>query len=192
MSDEILDPNPLLDDALILRLIHDLAAGIHTRKTIAQRYGFKDIAGLVKYLTNHPGVVEQIKKARAIITSDEGSESRVKLKALQATEALIPATAGIAADPRVAPQQRIDAFKQLSRVSGMDGSAAAVAASKSFGPAFTLNILFRDNPEKLSFVDAHPSAVTGAASTGAPTPPARSAAKITPDIDEYEDFEDDV
>jgi hypothetical protein len=162
-----LDPNPALDDALILRLQYDLAAKIHPRATIAQRYGFNGIGGLLNYLSSHPQIVENVKKTRAIIESDEGSEGRVRLKALHATEALIPAAAGIAMDPRIAPQQRIDAFKQLSRVAAVDGSAAAAMAKAGSGAAFTLNILFRDNPEKLSFVaDAHPDVGSAAGSAG--------------------------
>jgi hypothetical protein len=160
-----LDPNPALDDALILRLQYDLAAKIHPRATIAQRYGFTGVGALLSYLSSHPQIVENVKKARAVIESDEGSETRVRLKALQATEVLIAPTAGIAMDPRVPPQQRIDAFKQLSRVAAVDGSAAAQAAKAGGGAAFTLNILFRDKPETLSFVaDAHPDAPSGAAS----------------------------
>ena len=104
--------------------------------------------------------------------SDEG-RTRVRLKAMQATEALIPATAGIAADPRIAPQQRIDAFKQLSRVSGLDASAAAKDGSG--GPAFTLNILFRNNPaEKLAFTPEKPLDV------------------ITPGVIDEEDMDEEI
>jgi hypothetical protein len=64
----------------------------------------------------------------------------------------------MAIDPRIPPQQRIDAFKQLSRVGGLDGSAAAQAAKGAGGPAFTLNILFREKPaENLSLVDVTPN-----------------------------------
>lgn len=160
-----LDPNPALDDALILRLQYDLAAKIHPPETIAARYGFAGIKGLYQYLSHHPQVVANVKKARAAIESDEGSEGRVRLKALQATEVLIAPTALIAMDPRVAPQQRIDAFKQLSRVAAVDGSGAAAAAAKAgSGAAFTLNILFRENPEKLSFT-ADPDAAQPAVTT---------------------------
>jgi hypothetical protein len=168
MSDDFLDPNPLLDDALIMRLTYDIAAQIHPPETIALRYGFDDVAGLRRYLSKHPAVVRNAQKAKAAMESDEGSEARVRLKAMQATEELIPATAGIAADPRIAPQQRIDAFKQLSRVSGLDASAAKAAGSG--GPAFTLNILFRKNPaEKLEFVSEAglPTRVTPGVTDGA-------------------------
>lgn len=150
MSDDFLDPNPLLDDALIMRLVYDIAAAIHPPETIAVRYGFDDVAGLRRYLAKHPQIIKNAQKAKAAMESDEGSEARVRLKAMQATEELIPATAGIAADPRIAPQQRIDAFKQLSRVSGLDGGGAKQAAGAG-GSGFTLNILFRDKPaEKLT------------------------------------------
>jgi hypothetical protein len=151
VSDDFLDPNPLLDDALILRLTYDMAAGIHEGDVLARRYGFDDVTALRRYLKKHPQIVVNAKKGRALVESDENTESRVRLRAMQATEELIPATAGIAADPRIAPQQRIDAFKQLSRVSGLDAAAAKGAGSG--GPAFTLNILFRKNPaEKLEFI----------------------------------------
>jgi hypothetical protein len=198
MSDKpsLLNDNPALDDALILRLTYDLATKIHTKPTIAHRYGFKSVGELVAYLAVHPQIVENVKKARALIQSDEGSEARIKLKALQATEELIPATAGIAADPRVAPQQRIDAFKQLSRVSGMDGSAAAVAAARNFGPAFTLNILFRDNPDsKLSFSTESTPASAGAGAllaSAKPTPASAGAGAPKVTSDDIEDYEEDV
>jgi len=152
MSDDFIDPNPALDDSLIMRLQYDLAAKIHPKETIALRYGFNGVPGLFRYLSRHPQIVENVKKARALLYSDAGSEERVRLKALMATEDLIPAAAGIASDPRVAAQQRIDAFKQLSRVAAVDGSAAAAAQkAANGGAAFTLNILFRDKPEALNF-----------------------------------------
>lgn len=150
VSDDFLDPNPLLDDALIMRLTYDIAAGIHEGHVLALRYGFPDETALRRYLLKHPQVIRNAQKGRALVESDENTESRVRLRAMQATEELIPATAGIASDPRIAPQQRIDAFKQLSRVSGLDGGGAAKNAQAS-GPGFTLNILFRDKPaEKLT------------------------------------------
>jgi len=172
VSDDFLDPNPLLDDALIMRLTYDLAAQIHPADTIATRYGFPDAAGLRRYLAKHPAIIKEAQKAKALMESDEGSESRVRLKAMQATEALIPATAGIAADPRIAPQQRIDAFKQLSRVSGLD-SAAAKGAGEG-GPGFTLNILFRDKPaEKLTL-----------------NPEVSLSSRITPGVTDYDEDEE--
>jgi len=150
VSDDFLDPNPVIDDALILRLTYDIATGIHEGAVLATRYGFADLQALRRYLLKHPQIIRNAQKTKALVDSDEGSEARVRLKAMHATEELIPATAGIAADPRIAPQQRIDAFKQLSRVSGLDAAAAAKGAGG--GPAFTLNILFRKNPEeKLAF-----------------------------------------
>lgn len=147
MSDDFLDPNPLLDDALVMRLVYDIAADIHKSDTLALRYGFADKDALRRYLAKHPRIIQEAQKARALMESDESSETRVRLKAMQATEKLIAPTAGLAMDPRIAPQQRIDAFKQLSRVSGLDASAAAQALNKTGGgPAFTLNILFRNNP----------------------------------------------
>jgi hypothetical protein len=176
-DDFFLDPNPLLDDALVMRLTYDMAAGIHEPAEIAVRYGFPDKAGLRTYLKNHPGVIANIRKAKALMESEEGSETRARLKAMQATEGLIASTASMAIDPRIPPQQRIDAFKQLSRVGGLDGSAAAQAAKGAGGPAFTLNILFRNNPaEKLNIIDNGP--------VGAP---AKLTTVVNNDLDEFEE-----
>lgn len=156
MSDDYLDPNPLLDDALIMRLTYDMAAGIHEGDTLAARYGFADTAALRRYLKKHPQIIVNAQKGRAIVESDENTEGRVRLRAMQATEDLIPTTAAIAADPRIGPQQRIEAFKQLSRVSGLDASAAAKAANPG-GPAFSLNIIFRNAPtETITVVPDEP------------------------------------
>jgi hypothetical protein len=157
VPDDYLDPNPLLDDALIMRLTYDMAAGIHEGDTLATRYGFTDTAALRRYLKKHPQIIVNAQKGRALVESDENTESRVRLRAMQATEDLIPTTAAIAADPRIGPQQRIEAFKQLSRVSGLDASAAAKAANPG-GPAFSLNIIFRNAPtETITVVPDEPA-----------------------------------
>ena len=64
VSDDFLDPNPLLDDALIMRLTYDLAAGIHRADILAVRYGFPDVAALRRYLAKHPAIVRKRRKPR--------------------------------------------------------------------------------------------------------------------------------
>jgi hypothetical protein len=147
---QVLDPDPQLDDALILRLQYDVAAKIHTYDEVATRYGLTNSAALWRYLKQHPGVVKGIKKLRATIESEEGAETRVRLKALLATEELIGPTAGIAIDPKHTAQSRIDAFKQVSRIAGVDGLSAALKAQQLSGNQFTLNILFRDGQRDLT------------------------------------------
>jgi hypothetical protein len=158
MSDDFLDPDPALDDVLIARLINDIAIDIHEIPDIARRYGFADKAALRRYMKRHPKIMAEAMRARALYSSDESAETRARMKATQATERLIATTYHIALNERIAPQQRIDAFKQLSRVSGLDNSAAAAAKNANGGgPGFTLNILFRDKPaEKINLVDNTP------------------------------------
>ena len=147
----LLSDNPERDDQLILRLQYDIAAHIHDYATIAKRYGFASDQELFQFLAAHPNIRLNIRKIRAAFESEEGAEQRVRLKAQQATEFLIAGTASIAADPRVTAQQRIDAFKQLARVGGLDGGAAAIAAKQAnAGAAFTLNIHFRDRTETIA------------------------------------------
>jgi hypothetical protein len=183
-----LDPNPLLDDALVQRLIYDMAAGIHEPPEIAVRYGFPDKIALRAYLKKHPGIIKNIQKAKSLMESDEASEARVRLKATQAVEALIAPTANIAWDPHFPAQQRIDAFKQLSRVGGLDGSAAAQALrAGAGGPAFTLNILFRDRPTEMINVTPDDGASEGA--IGAGWPAAALTSEVNPDPDDDLDEE---
>jgi len=145
----VLDDNPAVDDAMILKLQYDLALQLHPFEEIAIRYGLGTSERLYKYLRGHPNVVANVKKLRAMLESEEGVESRVRIKALAATENLILATASIAADPRIPAQQRIDAFKQLNRVGGVDGSNAANSKHAAIGANFVLNIHFRSGEEKI-------------------------------------------
>jgi hypothetical protein len=159
----VLHDNPELDDALILRLQYDLAAKIHTYQEIAVRYGLRSVAGLFEYLTDHPTVTTGVKKIRAVWESEENAEIRVRQKALQAAEHLIAPTAGIAANPNINVQARIDAFKQLARVGGVDGLPMSAKQQGAGGTAFTLNILFRDGTKEQLTVSTGTNEVDGAA-----------------------------
>jgi hypothetical protein len=138
-----------LDDARVKRMQYDIAIGILTHKEIAHRYGFSNDWELRKYFEEHPGLIAATERMKVLFESERGADERTRAKALQATEELIPPVYHIAANPHVAPQQRIDAFKQLSRVGGLDVSAAMLAAKGGGGGTpFTLNILFQTKPER--------------------------------------------
>jgi hypothetical protein len=146
----VLSENPQLDDALILRLQYDLAIGIHLPDAIAQRYGLRDKEDLREYLRRHPQIVENARKAKALVESNESVEGRVRIKAMYATEDLIHTTHEIAQDIRTPMQQRLDAFKQLSRVAGVDGLRPDKATTGSGGGhSFVLNILFTDETKTI-------------------------------------------
>ena len=138
----VLAENPQLDDALILRLQYDLALGIHLPDAIAQRYGLPDKKSLWEYLRRHPRIVEGARKMKALAESDQGVEERLRLKAMHATEDLIHTTHELAQDIRTPMQQRLDAFKQLSRVAGVDGLREKSATTGSGGHNFVFTILF--------------------------------------------------
>jgi hypothetical protein len=145
----VLSENPQLDDALILRLQYDLALGIHLPDAIAQRYGLPDKKALWEYLRRHPRIVEGARKMKALAESDQGVEERLRLKAMHATEDLIHTTHELAQDIRTPMQQRLDAFKQLSRVAGVDGLRdKATTGSGGVGHSFVLNILFSGGDQK--------------------------------------------
>jgi hypothetical protein len=145
----VLSENPQLDDALILRLQYDLAIGIHLPDAIAQRYGLRDKEDLREYLRRHPQIVENARKAKALVDSNQSVEGRVRIKAMYATEDLIHTTHEIAQDIRTPMQQRLDAFKQLSRVAGVDGLRDKTPTTGSGGHSFVLNILFTDETKTI-------------------------------------------
>lgn len=151
MNDLFLDENPLLDDALIMRLTYDLATRLHSSEVIAQRYGLTDKEALRKYLRAHPKIVSDAKKLHAAWESGPGTEERTRMKFLQATEELIIPIAGLVADPRTPLQARIDGFKQLQRGAGLDGmtAAAKAAAQGEQGKAFNLVINFAGGREQV-------------------------------------------
>jgi hypothetical protein len=176
----VLDDNPAVDDALILKLQYDLALQLHPFDEIAIRYGLRTPERLYKYLKGHPNIVAGVKKLRANLESEEGVEARVRLKALAATENLIIPTASIAADPRIPAQQRIDAFKQLNRVGGVDGSQAANKNASTIGANFVLNIHFRNGSDE-----------TIVATVAPPDEPRKTTRSPTLEDDDDPEFEDE-
>jgi len=145
----VLDDNPLLDDALILRLTYDLATKLHKPEVIAHRYGLGGVEDLKSYLKSHPAVVQRARKLHALFESDGASEERVRMKFLQATEELIIPMAGMVADPRTPLSARIDGFKQIQRGAGLDGLSANAKAQqgKDAGQPFQLVINFAGGRE---------------------------------------------
>jgi hypothetical protein len=145
----VLDDNPQLDDALIMRLTYDLATKLHKPEVIAHRYGLGGVDELKSYLKSHPAVVSRARKLHALFESDGASEERVRMKFLQATEELIIPMAGLVADPRTPLAARIDGFKQIQRGAGLDGLSANAKAQqgKDAGQPFSLVINFAGGRE---------------------------------------------
>jgi hypothetical protein len=143
--EQLVDAAPVeIDDDMVLRLIYDLAQRIHTAETIAKRYGFQTEPRLKKWLGEHPTVVRQAAKLQAIVNSDRSAEERARLKATFATEELIAPMAAIAGNPTVPAGQRIDAFKQLNRVAGVDGMPVSQKDGGGSGTQFNLTINMPD------------------------------------------------
>src|SRR5215467_79943 len=137
----VLSENPQQDDALILRLTYDLALRMHSPEVIAKRYGLTDEIELRQYLRDHPAIIQDALKARAVFQSDESTEARIRTKFMRATEQLIIPIAALVADPKTPIAQRIDGFKQMQRGAGVDGAPAAAAKdAKALGSAFNLTI----------------------------------------------------
>jgi hypothetical protein len=181
----VLNDNPDLDDALILRLQFDLAAKIHDYNEIAIRYGLGTDDRLFFYLARHPDIVAGVKKMKAMFESEHGVEGRIRLKAMEATERLVAPIANLALDGKVNAQQRIDALKQLSRIAGVDGlSGGKDAKGLPGGAAFVLNMFFDETPTRfLGTAVINPDEIPG---------PPQGGGITDPDDDVFDVVEDDV
>ena len=139
----VLSENPQQDDALIYRLQWDLACLAHPLDEIAQRYRFQDKQELKDYLRQHPSIVKEALKLRALYNSDEATEQRVRQKFMQVTEHLIMPMAQLVKDTNTPIAARVDAFKQIQRGAGVDGAPPpALKGGGGGGTAFSLTINF--------------------------------------------------
>ena len=178
--------NPQLDDALILRMAYDLALGMHNPGVIARRYGLADEIELRGYLREHPQLVFEARRLRAMFNSDEATEQRIRTKFLRATEQLIIPMTALVADPRTPIAQRIDGFKQIQRGAGVDGAPAAAAKDqKNQGAPFNLTINFAAGGRQ-----QHIAATTVVDADEIRPPVMAPMLRLSADEDEYE--EEDV
>lgn len=131
-----------LDQMLELRLCDDIAKNIDTADDIAARYGMDGRDGLKAYLRAHPKLVTYANKLKALNDSAMGSEDRARLKAVYASEALISHIAHIAGDKATNAAVRVDAFKQLNRMAGMDGAGSGAKSERGGGAGSGGNVPF--------------------------------------------------
>jgi hypothetical protein len=163
--DETIDTAKVeLDEPLVQRLCYDIALRIHDNAEIGRRYGLGHEAGLRSYLASHPAVFARARNLRALFDSDMSREERTRAKALAATEELIAPIAILAGDTGVPTAQRLDAFKQLNRVAGVDGMPPVSKDGANAGTTFALTIAFADGRTeqiKTTVVDATPQPLLG-------------------------------
>jgi hypothetical protein len=144
----VLDGGAAIEDALIQRLKYDLATKTHTYETIAKRYGLGGTQELLRYLSDHPGIVEDAKKIRAMFQSDQNVEGRVRTLFLHAAENLIPTMHNLVMDARTPVSARVDGFKQIQRGAGVDGTPRLAPGQQGTGGTpFVLNINFKNGTQ---------------------------------------------
>jgi hypothetical protein len=127
-------------------LTFDLASGIHSAETIAQRYGFETPKNLQKYLLGNLWLHEKAKHLRALLESDQNTGKRVQLKGLYGCEETIPDLVGIIKNPMSAPKDKIDAYKELRQSGGL---GIAGKEGSGGGTQFSLVINMPHHTEKL-------------------------------------------
>jgi len=151
---------PELDPRLRIPLLHDLAYGLHEPEDLGRRYGLGGIEGLKRFLHDNPEFRKEAQTLRALKSSDVSVPELGRTMAGHASIELVPDMAGIAADPKHSAAVRIDAFKQLNRMAGIDGVAVANRNSEAAaGTQFNLVINMPDGKtERLTTVVEAPTA----------------------------------
>lgn len=152
---------PSLAPELRLPLRYDLVNKITDYETIGERYGFGGKAGLIKFLHSDPEFCAEVGKMRAAISSDMNAQDRCRVKAAHASEELVAPIAGLVANPATPAATRIDGFKQLNRMAGVDGiPAAGKSGDAAPGTQFSLTINMPDGrSETITTVVEAPAAI---------------------------------
>lgn len=141
--DALIGSTPILDEKLQNSLRFDLVSQIQSYENIGKRYGFGGEAGLMMFLQANPGFTKEVAKLRAMFSSDMSTQDRARLKALLASEELVTDIFALVSNPANSPAVRIDGFKQLNRMGGVDG-LPAVAKDGGTGTQFSLTINMPD------------------------------------------------
>jgi hypothetical protein len=152
---------PTLAPELRLPLRYDLVNKIHDYETIAERYGFGDKAGLIRFLQSEPEFSADVGRLRSLLGSDMSAQERCRLKAAIASEELVARIAGIVANPGTTAAAAIDGFKQLNRMAGVDGIPATGKNGEATpGTQFSLTINMPDGrSETITTVVEAPTAI---------------------------------
>lgn len=129
-----------IDDANLLRFIQDIAYAIHSPDEIAERWGLTDHAGLNNYLRQHPALLVEIAKLRAVHKSDASVEERNRLKANYGVEMALTGIVNMAVDPTLKAAERLDAFRALQKQAGVDKVAEGKGAVAANAFNVTINL----------------------------------------------------
>ena len=145
-------PAPGLDDRQKAALRFDLVSQIASPEIIGNRYNLGGEAGLNQYLRANPSFADDVSRMRSLFSSDMSAQERARLKATLASEELVGDVYHIVTNPNYSPAQRIDAFKQLNRMGGIDGlPAAAKDGAGNTGTSFNLVINMPDGRRETIF-----------------------------------------
>lgn len=148
--DAVIQAVPFIDRDLLTPLRFDLVNQVHSYKTIAERYGLGDESGLVAWLQANPAFAQEVAKLRAMFSSDMSAQDRARLKAALASEELIPDIFKLVASPTTSAATKVDGFKQLNRMAGIDGIPAASKDGGGSGTQFNLTINLPTGVEKIT------------------------------------------
>lgn len=140
-----------LADAAITAMVGDLAQDIYPAQEIAKRYGFRDVGHMLSWLDGHAAVKAAVKRGRALFQSDANLRERNREYAGHALLHAMPTLAAVLTDESVDIQTRIELTKVMTKLAGLDGTAAQRDAGSGLQP-FAINFVFPQGHEKFTTV----------------------------------------
>lgn len=141
---------PELEGVELERFIQDMVQDIHSKGTVAARYGFNPPQLMVEYLRTHPTILNIIRKRKAVWESDGSAMDAARLEATVAVRQIIPHMTADAIDKKTTPAVRADIAKQISTIAGLSGGGAAKPGQAGSGNSLTFSIHFSDRTETIT------------------------------------------
>lgn len=139
---------PELDERQRTALRFDLISQIASEEMLGERYGLGGKQGLDDYLRRYPAFADEVARMRSLFNSDMSVQERARLKGCLASEEALPYMFDIIKDPRQSPSTKVDVFKQINRMGGVDGLPPASKEAASGGTSFNLVINMPDGRQE--------------------------------------------
>lgn len=136
----VLAPTADLEDNFLRRLCDDLANGIFTFADIARRYGFTDVSSLHRFLVDHPNVVREVKRLKALRESDRGVQETAQIRSAHAYNDRVHHIGGMIGNPNVGAKEQLDAAKLLAAAGGITNTGGKDGRAGDSGSSFSLTL----------------------------------------------------
>jgi hypothetical protein len=162
-----IDEQPAMSPQVLWGFCNDCAQNIMPFREIATRYGFVDVPQLKEFILSQNAVRRRVKELRAIWSSDDNVEIRIRQLAQHAVLAALPGTAQIMLNPRNPDATRLDALMNHAKIAGVGHAPVARDSGAGVG-RFSVNIVFPNagRTETFTTIEHVPEAERGFGTQG--------------------------